>query len=105
MGSRAHYVVMQDGRLGLYSSQWGAYQLELDLLPGPELATPFARRQREVSSWMWEPDCEGACLIDHDERRLLLFCHCGADRSYRLAALWFGDARPYLAGLAGGVGL
>ncbi|AQZ65115.1 unnamed protein product [[Actinomadura] parvosata subsp. kistnae] len=78
---------MQDGRLGLYYSQWGAYQLELDLLPGPELATQFARRQRAVSSWMWEPECEGACLIDHDERRLLLFCHCGADQSYRLATL------------------
>ncbi|GAA2206816.1 hypothetical protein GCM10009850_022740 [Nonomuraea monospora] len=36
---------------------------------------------------MGELDCEGACLIDHDERRLLLFCHCGADQSYRLAAL------------------
>ncbi|NJP98594.1 hypothetical protein HCN51_55820 [Nonomuraea sp. FMUSA5-5] len=78
---------MHDGRLGLYYSQWGAYQLELDLLPGPELATQFARRQREASSWMWEPEREGACLNDHDERRLLLFCHCGADQSYRLAAL------------------
>lgn len=87
MGSRAQYAVMQDGTFSLYYSQWGAYQLELDLLPGPEPATRFARRQREVSSWMWEPECDGACLIDHDERRLLLFCHCGADQSYRLAAL------------------
>ncbi|MFG3442723.1 hypothetical protein ACGF0J_36245 [Nonomuraea sp. NPDC047897] len=78
---------MQDGTFSLHYSQWGAYQLELDLLPGPEPATRFARRQREESSWMWEVECDGACLIDHDERRLLLFCHCGADRSYRLATL------------------
>ncbi|MEO3892344.1 hypothetical protein [Nonomuraea sp. B5E05] len=50
MGSRAQYATMQDGTFGLYYSQWGAYQLELDLLPGPEPATRFARRQREVSS-------------------------------------------------------
>ncbi|NBF00081.1 hypothetical protein FE391_42000 [Nonomuraea sp. KC401] len=53
MGSRAQYATMQDGTFGLYYSQWGAYQLELDFLPGPESATRFARRQREVSSWMW----------------------------------------------------
>ncbi|MEV5495431.1 hypothetical protein AB0M50_08505 [Nonomuraea fuscirosea] len=32
-------------------------------------------------------ESEGACLIDHDERRLLLFCRCDDDQSYRLAAL------------------
>jgi hypothetical protein len=87
MGSRAQYAIVQDGTLQLYYSQWGAHELELDLLPGPEPATRFARRQREQSSWMWELECEGACLIDHDERRLLLFGHCGGDQSYRLAAL------------------
>ncbi|MDP4502572.1 hypothetical protein [Nonomuraea turcica] len=87
MGSRAHYATLQGGTFGLYYSQWGAHHLELDLLPGPEPATRFARRQREQSSWMWEGECDGACLIDHDERRLLLFCHCDGDQSYRLAAL------------------
>ncbi|MFC4114356.1 hypothetical protein [Nonomuraea zeae] len=87
MGSRAHYVTLQDGTFGLYYSQWGAYHLELDLLPGPGPATRFARSQREESSWMWEPECDGACLIDHDERRLLFFSGCDGDPSYRLAAL------------------
>ncbi|MEU6717054.1 hypothetical protein ABZ897_36810 [Nonomuraea sp. NPDC046802] len=87
MGSRAHYVTLQDGAFELYYSQWGAHRLELDLLPGPEPATRFARRQREDRSWMWEDECDGACLIDHDERRLLFFCRCDGDQSYRLAAL------------------
>ncbi|WP_327583646.1 hypothetical protein OHA25_48735 [Nonomuraea sp. NBC_00507] len=52
---------------------------------------------------MWEGECDGACLIDHDERRLLLFCHCDGDQSYRLAAL--ANTRPDLARLACGVGL
>ncbi|MFC7587817.1 hypothetical protein ACFQYP_32165 [Nonomuraea antimicrobica] len=39
------------------------------------------------STRSWEYECEGACLIDHDERRLLFFCPCDGDQTYRLAAL------------------
>jgi hypothetical protein len=41
MGHRAHYVIVQDGSWDLYFSQWGASDLDLDLLPGPDFALRF----------------------------------------------------------------
>lgn len=87
MGSRAHYVVKENGSWDRRYSQWGAHSLELDLLPGPDPAIRFARAQRADDRWMYEPDCEGAALIDRDENRLLWYSYCHGDADHRAAVL------------------
>ncbi len=87
MGSRAHYVIKENGSWDRRYSQWGAHSLDLDLLPGPDAATRFARAQRAVDRWMYEPDCEGAALIDRDENRLLWYSYCHGDADHRAAVL------------------
>lgn len=87
MGSRAHYVVRENGSWDRHYSQWGAHSLDLDLLPGADAAVRFARAQRSVDWWVYEPDCYGAALIDRDEHRLLWYSYCHGDADYRAAVL------------------
>lgn len=87
MGSRAHYVIIEDGRHRNLYSQWGAHEIDLDLLPGPGSALRFARAQHPVEAWTDAEMCDGAALFDLDTRTLLWFGHCGGDPAVRAAAL------------------
>jgi len=87
MGHRAHYVIKSGGFWERYYSQCGGYTLELDLLTGPTAATRFARGQRPFGTWMYNTECDGAALIDHDERRLLWFSRFLGAVAYRQAVL------------------
>ncbi|MER7541875.1 hypothetical protein ABTW95_02580 [Spirillospora sp. NPDC127506] len=87
MGERAHYVIKEGGSWELYYSQRGGRSIELDLMPGPDYATRFARGQRPEDGWMNECECAAAALVDLGERRLLWYSHRIGDPAYRAAAL------------------
>lgn len=75
MGQRTNYVLVEGGGWRLHYSHWGANRLDVDLLDGPASTTRFIRAQHEVERDDWLDDvwCEGAALVDHDARQLLLF--------------------------------
>ncbi|GLZ05365.1 hypothetical protein Acsp03_28310 [Actinomadura sp. NBRC 104412] len=81
------YLIKSGGSRTGYYSQWGGLTLELDLLAGPETALRFVRGQRAVGGWLNEMQCDGAAIIDPDERRLLWFSHYLRDAAYRAAVL------------------
>ena len=77
MGSRAQYIVRQDGRWDTYYAHWAGGNLHLDLLAGPEHCTRLARAQEpDDRGLMRSGEPVGAVLIDHDLRRLLWFGDC-----------------------------
>jgi hypothetical protein len=106
MGSRANYVVIEQGEQHLAWTRWGAQSVVADLLAGPEASTlafrppvppvPPAPNTADALRWtgvtpveqlMTEIYCEGAALIDHDRRVLLAF-------------QWVEDYATFVDGLA-----
>ncbi|CAM3733926.1 hypothetical protein GCM10009799_00930 [Nocardiopsis rhodophaea] len=87
VGSRAHYVIKEGRHHRVFYSQWGGDDIELDLIPGPDAALRFAERQHAAEGWVDEVMCDGAALLDREERRLLWFGFCRDDSSYRAAVL------------------
>lgn len=93
MGSRASYVVIENGRVELFFSRWGGQSVVADMLAGPAAATAAIRpaaghtpppEDDLPATLLWSgPDpadellddvfCEGAALIDHDRRVLLAY--------------------------------
>ena len=87
MGSRANYVVVENGAWSLHSSHWGASRLATDLAFGPEAATRCFRANNRLDdavrtsadAWLGDVWCEGAALVDHDRRLLLWFTDIGSE--------------------------
>ncbi|MFE1879529.1 hypothetical protein [Streptomyces diastatochromogenes] len=73
MGARAQYVVVENGAWQRYQSHWAANRVVDDLLPGPDAASRCFRANRETDEWLDDVWCEGAALVDHDQRILLWF--------------------------------
>jgi hypothetical protein len=93
MGSRANYAIIERGVVELFWSRWGGQSVVDDLLAGPAGATaairPVAGRNPppdddlaavlrwkgpdRTDSLMDDVFCEGAALIDHDQRVLLAY--------------------------------
>ena len=74
MGSRANYVIVEDGLTGIYYAQWGALTVARELLAGPEAAMAFARGQRTDMGLMDNVFADGGMLLDSDRRTLLFWC-------------------------------
>lgn len=87
MGSRAHFLVHEAGRWERYYAHWGAAGLALDLLPGPEPALRFVRRQEPSHDWWHDPTWLEACALIDADRRVLSFQAPCDDPSYRAALL------------------
>jgi hypothetical protein len=93
MGQRANLVVIQDGVWRLYYDHWCANRLDVELFWGPELARQFIEQRAPKEQgptprsagfrgpvhprnreWLLdEVWCEGAAVLDLDERVLLFF--------------------------------
>jgi hypothetical protein len=93
VGSRASYVVIENGRVELFFSRWGGQSVVADMLAGPAAATATIRPAAAhtpppaddlPAALLWSgPDpvdellddvfCAGAALIDHDRRVLLAY--------------------------------
>ncbi|MGW0808018.1 hypothetical protein [Nonomuraea sp. NPDC002799] len=91
MGHRAHYVIVQDGSWDLFYSHWGASELDLDLLPGPDFALRFIRSQHHLTGrdrvWTNELMCEAAAIVAPDERRLGFYTIAHGGLAVRAAVL------------------
>ena len=90
MGSRANYVIIEDGRRELFYSHWGAQKIDRDFFFGPDVASSVVRSTEpkapsEILDDIW---CEGSAVIDFDARRLQ--CWGGEDVCFepRLRKLW-----------------
>jgi hypothetical protein len=108
VGHRASYAIVENGRVDLFFSRWGAETIVADMLAGPAAATAWIRPAEErtpppaddlPARLLWngpDPDtellddvyCEGAALIDHDRHVLLLF-------------QWMEDYGEFVDGMAG----
>ncbi len=76
MGQRCNIVIIEAGRTTLYYDHWCANRLDVDLFWGPEDAVAFVRQLSPVAEpdgWLDEVWCEGAAVIDLDEKILLFF--------------------------------
>ncbi|WP_152628243.1 hypothetical protein [Streptacidiphilus neutrinimicus] len=95
MGSRAQYVVVENGAWQRFGSHWGANRIAADLLAGPAAATRCFRALDETETWLDDLWCEGAALVDHDRRVLLWYAFQDSWADHRavravLARTWPG---------------
>lgn len=114
MGHRANYVVRRNGQVEIFYSHWGALSLLKDFFWGEEVALGMVCECNESPRLLDDVWCEGAALVDHDTKRLLLFgCEVpGDDRGAFLDLFpltWPGWAVEYATGgiaqIAAAVGL
>jgi hypothetical protein len=73
MGQRASYVVVEEGRIDLYYSHWGAPSIPEHLLAGPDGMLAYIRRVVTIDKLLDDVWAEGAVLLDRDHRRLLFW--------------------------------
>lgn len=73
MSSRASYVVIDRGVVGIHYDKWGARDIARELFTGPAAAVArFLARERSgtLETDVW---CEGGAVVDIDRRSLLFF--------------------------------
>ena len=73
MGHRCNLVVIENGNAEYWYSQFGATSIPCDMLEGAKSTIAYARsleRRDELLDPAW---CEGAILIDIDEKTVLYF--------------------------------
>lgn len=87
VAEHANYALAENGKRRLFHARFGAVTLLPDLIAGPAAATRFVSAQTECYFWRTEIWCEGAALIDHDRRSLLLYTWHVDDLADQLAAL------------------
>lgn len=73
MGHRANHVIIENGRLSLFYSHWGAKTLPADVFWGPSPAEAFIRTNAPLDHWLDEADAEGGIAIDKDSRSARFF--------------------------------
>lgn len=105
MGHRANYVVRRNGRVDVFYSHWGGLRLLGDLFWGPDAAARMIHDCEPADGLLDDVWCEGAALVDHDARRLLVFgVECGGGRVERRLLLdlyrltWTGWRAEYATG-------
>jgi hypothetical protein len=98
MGSRANYIVIQDGKTSYHYHHWGAQRIPADFLWGAEEALSFVREQEQRDELLDMTWCEGAALIDCDQQVLLLFGGENIPYSNTLKRLYIALLRESWAG-------
>lgn len=75
MGQRANLIVKRGRQWRLFYDHWCANRLDVELFWGPEPARRFIEQLDAVdeSRWLDEVWCEGAAMLDLDDRTLLFF--------------------------------
>ena len=75
MGQRANLLIIEAGRRTLYYDHWCANRLDDELFWGPEEALHFIRQRGPIGQdgWLDETWCEGAAVVDVQNRVLLFF--------------------------------
>jgi hypothetical protein len=80
MGTRANFVIVEQGKWELFYDHWAASTLHYDLFWGPEAAVEYVRQYPAVdpeTGWLDEVWCEGGALIDLDQQVLIWFGQFG----------------------------
>jgi len=98
MGHRANYVVIENGKVEIYYTHWGAITLPTILLSGPEGTLQYARELKSVQNLMEIFWAHAGCFLDYDKKQMSFFaCLEPFDRLYIrrqlvrvLAKLWPG---------------
>ena len=75
MGQRANLIIVENGRYELYYDHWCANSLDSYLFWGVYETVSFIREHDKSGSEYWLDDvwCEGAVLVDLDNKKLLFF--------------------------------
>ena len=73
MGSRANYIIIQDGKTSYYYHHWGAQRIPEDFLWGIEKALSFVEDQEQRDELLDMTWCEGAVVIDCDRQELIVY--------------------------------
>ncbi len=73
MGSRASYVIVQDGRPEAYFARWGGQTVDQALVAGPQGAVEFIRLCEAADDIMDNIWAEGGIAIDLDRKVLRFF--------------------------------
>ncbi|MEU2453162.1 hypothetical protein ABZ605_24155 [Streptomyces sp. NPDC012765] len=86
MGNRAVFVLSGPRGHTRHRSSYGAVDLDLDLLAGPEAVLPYLRSHAQDDGWYPDDMVEAGALADEDRRLLLVFAREGAIASQRTRA-------------------
>jgi hypothetical protein len=76
MGQRANLVIVRHRNWRLYYDHWCANRLDVELFWGPCLAADYIEQLEPLSDrndWLDEVWCEGAVVLDEDEKVLLWY--------------------------------
>jgi hypothetical protein len=70
MGHRANYALIEDGRLQLYFSRWGALTIPAVVLSGPEDTIAYVRNHTLTDGLLNNTWAEGVIFIDVDAKTM-----------------------------------
>lgn len=90
MGSRANYLLIEQGRPHLFYTHWGAQHVDRDFFFGPDVALGVVRSARPVplSEMLDDVWSEGGALLDLDRRRLRLWGGEGVSHEVGPRQVW-----------------
>lgn len=96
MGSRASYVIVENGEATAYYAQWGGEGIEATLLDGPDAALAEVRNRERRDAILNNVWAEGGIAFDVDRRQVRFFSWSMSESRFRrallpaLRALWAG---------------
>lgn len=73
MGHRANYAILENGRVSLYYSHWGALTISEDMFWGPSQAEEFIKQLDQGDEWLDDVWGEGGVAFDKDDQVITLF--------------------------------
>lgn len=86
MGSRASYILIEEGKVRVFAEQWGAEFCVGRMLEGPKGCAAAARDTGETGELMHRAFCEGGYLLDFDRKVALFYGALDDARTDELAA-------------------
>ena len=73
MGHRSNFVIVKDKQINIYYSHWGAISIPKDIFYGPQITIDYIQSLQPVAALLDDLWCEGAVLVDIDEKQLIFW--------------------------------
>jgi hypothetical protein len=73
MGHRSNFVIIEQGKIIMRYSHWGAITIPQDIFWGPEKTIEYINRLEPCDELLDNVWCEGAVLVDLDKKNLLFY--------------------------------
>ncbi len=73
MGHRANFVIIENNQVDTYYSHWGAISIPRDIFFGSEYTINYIKSQKLEEGLLNDIWCEGAVLVDIDQKQLIFW--------------------------------